>query len=118
MEPDYRSLPAITNRSFDFTTYPSQEETDPGDAIFEGRTEALSRRHLRGIITRQKVSVNSSGEEPLVERPVLVKFYAISSALDRVHGRIVELEETDDIQYRWIVEIEFDRDLNLLEMRL
>lgn len=117
MEPDYRSLPAITNRSFDFTTYPSQEATDPADAIFEGRTESLSRRHLRGIITRQQVPVDSS-EDPLVERPVLVKFHAISSALDRVHGRIVELEETDDIQYRWIVEIEFDRDLNLLEMRL
>lgn len=117
MEPDYRSLPAITEQSFDFTVYPSEVSSGLAGEMFEGPTERLSRRHLRGAVTSRTSIFRSVDTDP-VGREVRVKFHVISSALNQVNGRIVELEESEDFGNRPVVEIKFTRDLNLLELRL
>ncbi len=115
MKSDYASLPAITKRSFDFTVYPAGKNHESDNEIFEARTERLSRCHLQGIVT-SRTSFLQSADSKQFDEKITVKFHAISSVLNQIHGHIFNLEKSADFQNRPIVEIEFTREINILEL--
>lgn len=119
MPQDYRDLPAITERSFDVTFYNAVRSGRSSVKVFEGRTTRLSRLHLRAWVNGIGSGISEgSPEEYWPGRNLRTSFHAISAVLRDVDGEVTLIRESDDPRYRWLIEVKFDSEIDLLGMRL
>jgi hypothetical protein len=122
MSSESRESPTFSGRSFDISLYSRKASGDTGVKIFEGQTLTISRTGLRATVNAignpLDGTADGSVEEQWLNTKVLTKFHAISSALNKKRGKIVDVLESDDARYRWAVEVKFNSELNLLEMQL